>query len=78
MTIYKAYLLQLNIARSSIIYSILKTIVEVYDLLYNVTQMIALKNLDADSFKEQAEDIFDLLSCYFPVVFTPPANDEYR
>ena len=35
-------------------------------------------SLAAGKLEESTEELFDVLSCYFPIVFTPPPNDPHK
>ena len=36
------------------------------------------KIIDPDQLEMFLEDIFDKLSCYFPIEFTPPKDDKFK
>ena len=38
-------------------------------------QVYHASSVDASHLRDQAKDIVEALSCYFPVRFTPPKND---
>ena len=52
-----------------------------YDLIYFILRIYASNVEDINQIsmiKPFLEDIFDKVSCYFPINFVPPKNDKYQ
>lgn len=52
-----------------------------YDLIFFILKIYASNYSDIEQIsmiKPFLDDIFDKISCYFPINFVPPKNDKYQ
>jgi DNA repair/transcription protein MET18/MMS19 len=58
-----------------------RNLIITYDIIYFMLRQYASKIDDKPSeglIKPFIDEIFDKISCYFPINFTPPKNDKYQ
>ncbi|KAK6462187.1 Dos2-interacting transcription regulator of RNA-Pol-II-domain-containing protein [Scheffersomyces coipomensis] len=49
-----------------------------FELNSNLNSVFEFDTIDNELHKEFINDLFDVCFCYFPISFTPPANDPYK
>lgn len=47
-------------------------------MLQEAVRVYHAPGVDPTQLQSQAEEVVEVVSCYFPIAFTPPKNDPHR